>query len=209
MKSRHRSFNIYFALLCLVLAAGCASPSSKKEQTTIRLYLEGQRANKSTSGTVLVTKERIPFTVEREQFLDEGDLSKASIVEDPDGTFYIQLGFNDHGTLVLDMYTSSNKGKHIIVFSQFPVPGKKAEKARKARKKSDEADDSDLVETPTTSLEPVAGKVRESAWLTAVLIKDRISSGTFRFTPDATRKESNRIVRGLRNVIAENKKHDH
>ncbi len=204
MKRRHHSFNIYFALICLVLAGGCAAISKgispKKEQTTIRLYLEGQKADRTTAGTVLVTRDRIPFTVEREPFLDEGDVSKASIVEDADGTFYIQLGFNDHGTLLLDMFTSSNKGKHIIVFSQFPTPGKKAQKAKK---KSDESNDADLVERPV----PEAGsdKSRESAWLAAVLIRDRVSNGLFRFTPDATRKECNRIVRGLRNVIAKNK----
>ena len=202
MKSLDRSFNIFFAIVCLVLAAGCSTSSSKpnpkKLQSTIRLYLEGQKADKTTAGTVL--------TVERDPFLDESDVSKVAIVEDPDGTFYIQLGLNDHGTLLLDMYTASNKGKHIIVFSQFPTPGKKAEKPKKDNKKSDEADDSDLVEKPMGQPKPEkADKPRESAWLAAVLVRSRISNGLFRFTPDVSRTECNRIVRGLRNVIAKNK----
>ena len=200
MKRRHPSFNIYFTLFCLVLVAGgCASTSDssvrKKEQSTIRLYLEGQKADKNTSGTVLVTRSKIPFTVEREPFLDEGDLSKASIVEDPDGSFYVQLKFNDHGTLLLDMYTADHKGKHIIVFAQFPKPGRHP----KSKDKTSETDDKDLVEDSTAT--PAAGTPRESAWLAAVLIRERISNGMFRFTADATRPECNRIVRGLRNVI--------
>jgi hypothetical protein len=206
MKRRHPSFNIYFALACLVLAGGCAAfrevkqeTNPKKEQSTIRLYLEGQHADRTTTGVVLVSRAKIPFTVERDSFLDEADLDKASIVEDADGTFYIQLQFNDHGTLLLDNYTTSNKGKHIIVFAQFPKPGKHP----KAKKK-DGPDDSDLVENDNPTTPP--GTARESAWLAAVLIKDRIPNGQFRFTPDATRQESNRIVRGLRNIIPRQKK---
>jgi hypothetical protein len=211
MKSRHRSFNIYFALACIVLAAGgCAvmraitkETNPKAEQSTIRLYLEGQKADQTTAGTVLVTSNKYPFTVQRDPFLTEGDLSKASIVDDPDGSFYIQLRFKDHGALLLDMYTSDNKGKHIIVFSQFPKPGYKA---AKAKKKPDNADDADLVEPSTAA--PPAGTPRWSGWLAAVLIRDRISNGLFRFTPDATREEGLRIVRGLRNVIGKEKKSD-
>jgi|SRR5271157_1718673 len=210
MKSRHRSFNIYFALICLALAGGCASDkqsqeqkSRKKEQSTIRLYLEGQKADKTTAGMVLVTSNKYPFTIQREPFLDEADLSKASIVDDPDGSFYIQLLFNDHGTLLLDMYTADNKGRHIIVFSQFPKPG---HKASKARKKADDSDDSDLVDKSNS--EPPSGTARWSGWLAAVLIRDRISNGLFRFTPDASREEGLRIVRGLRNVIGKEKKEE-
>src|ERR1022692_1247307 len=100
MKSRHLSFNIYFALICLALAAGCASDkqnqeknSRKKEQSTIRLYLEGQKADRTTAGTVLVTSNKFLYTIERDPFLTEADLANASIVDDPagDGTFSIQL----------------------------------------------------------------------------------------------------------------------
>jgi len=209
MKRRHLSFNIYFALVCLALATGgCAlfrkatnGVDPKKEQSTIRLYLEGQRADRTTAGTVMVTSNRFLYTVETDPFLDESDLAKASIVDDPDGSFYIQLQFNDHATLLLDMYTSSNKGKHIIVFSQFPKPGKHP----KPKKKKGDSDDSDLVETARG--EP-SGKPRESGWLAAVLIRERISNGLFRFTPDASRAEGLRIVRGLRNVMGKDKKNE-
>ncbi len=212
MKRWHRSFNIYFALVCLALAGGCAATravkkefSPPKEQTTIRLYLEGQKADRTTAGTVLVTRSKIPFTVQREPFLDEGDLAKASIVDDSggDGGYSIQLTFNDHGTLLLDMYTADNKGRHIIVFSQFPTPG---QKTHQAKKKPDDSDDSDLVEPSQTGPLTDTNATRQSGWLAAVLIRQRISDGLFRFTPDASRAEGNRIVRGLRNVIGKEKK---
>jgi preprotein translocase subunit SecD len=40
----------------------------------------------------------------------------------------------------------------------------------------------------------------ESRWLAAPEITHRIASGIFTFTPDATREEAERIVRGLNNV---------
>jgi preprotein translocase subunit SecD len=41
----------------------------------------------------------------------------------------------------------------------------------------------------------------ETRWLAAPLITKRISNGVFIFTPDATREEAERIVRGLKNVV--------
>lgn len=47
----------------------------------------------------------------------------------------------------------------------------------------------------------------EPRWLGAPLIKKRISDGIVEFTPDATREEAERIVRGLNNVVKDLKKH--
>jgi hypothetical protein len=219
MKSRSRSFNLYFTLGCLVLTGGCAlfkeakeEVNPKKEQSTIRLYLEGQRADKTTSGTVLVTSNKFPYTVQRDPFLTEAEVSKASIVDDPsgDGSYSIQLKFDDHGSLLLDMYTAENRGKHIIVFSQFPTPGLKH---KKAKKKPDDTNDEDLMETRSDLPSGVSddmppGTPRQSGWLAAVLVRSHITDGVFRFTPDASRKEGFRIVRGLRNGIAKKSKLD-
>lgn len=46
----------------------------------------------------------------------------------------------------------------------------------------------------------------ETRWLAAPLISRRIANGELVFTPDASREESDRIVRGLTNVIAKIKK---
>ncbi len=40
----------------------------------------------------------------------------------------------------------------------------------------------------------------DARWIAAPLITQRISNGVFIFTPDATREEAERIVRGLNNI---------
>ena len=46
----------------------------------------------------------------------------------------------------------------------------------------------------------------EKRWIAAPLINQRNSSGVLTFTPDATREEAERIVRGLNNVTAQLRK---
>jgi hypothetical protein len=213
MKSWFYPFNIYFTVAGVIFCAGCASSNKsgvdpKKEASTIRLYLEGSHADTSSTGTVLVSRQRFPYTVQREPFLTEADLSKVALVDDPgpEHSYSIQLLFDDHASLLLDMTTTANKGRHIIVFSQFPKPGTKQAKARKKA----HTDDDEPLAAPEP-MPPDAGstnQARESAWLAAVLIRDRNSGGLFRFSPDATHEEGARIVRGLKNVIAARKKHD-
>jgi preprotein translocase subunit SecD len=45
-----------------------------------------------------------------------------------------------------------------------------------------------------------------SRWLAAPVIRRRIADGVFAFTPDCTREEAERIVRGLMNVAGEVRK---
>jgi hypothetical protein len=213
MKSCFLKFNTYLALASLLLAAGCASKRAtfdKEEQSTLRLYLEGNRRDVSGTGTVLVTRDRYPVTVEREPFLTEGDLSKATMVNEPgpNGGYSIELVFNDHGTLMLDMLTTANRGRHIVIFSQFPHPGYKPPKEDKKSKKDEFFDNENKMEdlqaklpAPQPELEE-PGQPRASGWLAAYLIRERNPSGVFRFSPDASREETARIVRGLKNVIA-------
>jgi hypothetical protein len=212
MKRRFHKFNIYLTLSALFLAGGCASERAKfdkEEQSTIRLYLEGNRKDTTGTGTVLVTRDRYPMTIERAPFLTEADLRQAALVPDPgpNGGYSIELVFNDHGSLMLDMLTTANRGRHIVIFSQFPHPGYKPPQEKKKSKK-DEFDNENKMEDLQATLPPSAselegpGQKRASGWLAAYLIRERDSSGIFRFSPDASREETQRIVRGLKNVIA-------
>jgi hypothetical protein len=212
MKSWLQKFNIYLAVASLFLAAGCASKRAgfaKEEQSTMRLYLEGNPRDLSGTGTVLVTSNRYPMTIERAPFLTEGDLRQATMVDEPgpNGGFSIELVFNDHGALMLDMLTTANKGRHIVILSQFPPKGYKPPKEAKKSKK-DEFDNENKMEDLQPKLpeqQPeleVPGQPRVSGWLAACLIRERNPSGIFRFSPDASREETARIVRGLKNVIA-------
>jgi hypothetical protein len=217
MKSYVSRFNIYL-LIPFLLVAGCSTSKSrftKEEQSTIRLYLEGDPADSTTTGTVLVGSERIPMTIEREPFLMEDDLRKVVMVNDPgaDGGSSIELVFNEHGALMLDMLTTANKGKHIVVFSQFPHPGYKPPKPPKKPKKSSDDDDNSIepMQAALPQIPPeseIPGQPRMAGWLAAVKIRGRVSGGIFRFSPDATHAETARIVRGLKNLLAYEKSLD-
>jgi hypothetical protein len=214
MKSYVCRFNIYLlAPLLLVAAAGCSTQKSrfsKEEQSTIRLYLEGSRTDVASTGTVLVGHQRYPMIIERDPFLKEDDLRKVVMLNDPgpNGGCSIELIFNEHGTLLLDMLTTANKGRHIVVFSQFPHPGTKSPKPGTKPKKSGDDDDNNGIEDlkpaiPQTPPETeMAGQPRASGWLAAVKIRERNASGVFLFSPDASPEEAARIVRGLKNVLA-------
>ena len=52
----------------------------------------------------------------------------------------------------------------------------------------------------------VLAEFGESRWLAAPLVSRPITDGTFSFTPDTTREEAERFVRGLNNDAAEIKK---
>ena len=186
MKSWLRSFNIYLLAAGAVLAGGCGSHtlSMKKEYSTLRVYMEGIPGQ---SQQVLVTRDKIPMCVEGEPFLTEEDVGKAKLVDNPDGTFEIAVTFNDHAALVLDMHTTSNRGKHLIIFSHFPPKGWKGP----------QGGDSSSVQKP----EP--GQPRVSAWLCAPVIRRGLSEGQLLFKPDATHDDAERIVRGLNNMVKE------
>ena len=52
----------------------------------------------------------------------------------------------------------------------------------------------------------IASQFPDARWLGAPLITKRSADGIIEFTPDATREEAERIVRGLNNVVKELKK---
>jgi len=158
-------FNTYF--LVALLAAGCGSACKsfgrKKEASTLRLHLEVISDGSDRNEPVPIYRANPIFVnVEKQPFLNEGSITKASVVGVMGG-FAIFVQYDRKGTWLLEQYTTANKGRRIAVMSQF-------------------------------------GEVR---WLAAPVITKRISDGAFVFTPDATREEADRIVRGLNNVAKE------
>ena len=165
MKCWHSRFNLnlWLAVAAMILTA-CASrhgdpKKEAKTYSTLRLTMEAPGQANVFSGAVKVAGALV--NMEKEPFLTELDVVKAEVVEGPGG-FAIQVHFNSHGTLLLEMMTTSRRGQRIGVMSQFP----------------------------------------EERWLAAPVIKGRISNGVFTFTPDATRDEADRLVKGLTALIA-------
>jgi hypothetical protein len=174
MKIRCAAFNIY--LLAATLLLGCKSPQEKidkaesrkqkKEMSTLWLHLEAPADGSGRAEPVPILRASpVLVNVLKSPFLDERDILQAKLAGHMNG-FVIQVQFNDHGTLVLDGISSSNKGKRIAIMSQF-------------------------------------GDVR---WLAAPVLSKRITNGVLTFTPDATREEAERIVRGLNNAAEKLKK---
>lgn len=157
MASRLWRFNAY--LLAVLFCAGCQT-FKKKEATTLRVHLEVTADGTEKNKPVPVYRQNPTFVnVQEDPFLNEGNVSNASVVEAL-GSFQIMIQLDRRGTWLLEQYSTAHRGRRIAIFSQFG----------------------------------------EARWLAAPLMQRRISDGLLVFTPDATREESERIVRGLNNV---------
>lgn len=167
MRTWLQRFNIYLLLALVAVAAssGCKTFGKKKEASTLRLHLEvNEDASGASSPVPVYRASPVYVNVEKQPFLNEATISKASVV-DVMGGFAIFVQYDRKGSWLLEQYTTANKGKRMAIFSQF-------------------------------------GEVR---WLAAPVITKRITDGALVFTPDATREEAERIVRGLNNVAKEMK----
>ena len=164
-------FNTYLLLTTmLALATGCQSDgkkkSSKKDESSLRIYIQTNPDGSDRNAPVLIGRER-PFqlNVEKKAFLTEFDIEQAAVL-DVLGGFSISVQFNKQGTWLLEQYTTANKGKQMAIAAEF-------------------------------------GELR---WLAAPAITKRLGDGLLVFTPDATREEAERIVRGLNRVAEQVKK---
>ena len=161
MRTPVSRFNTYLfaAVVALIATSGCKSLGGKKEASTLRLHMEVNPGSEGSAPVPIYRENPVYVNVEKEAFLNEGSIAKASVVEVMGG-FSIFVQFDRRGTWLLEQYTTANRGRRIGIMSQF-------------------------------------GQVR---WLAAPKISKPITDGTLVFTPDATREEAERIVRGLNNV---------
>ena len=164
-----RWFNIYLLLFFLALVPGCSTTGGKKQgkdASTLRLHLEVHADGTPHNTSVPIYRERpVLVNINREPFLTEADIDSAAVVNVVGG-FAIQVQFNRHGTLILDNVSSVNRGRRVVIQSQFTEP----------------------------------------RWLAAPVMTRRLTDGVLVFTPDATQEETDRIVRGLNNLVAALKK---
>jgi hypothetical protein len=193
MKTRLASFNLYLWALALFLVTGCnlGGLDPKKEYTSLHVFLEAR--NGAKTGAQLVKVVGTPMYIESEPILTEADLNSAKIIDYPDGTYAIQLTFNDHGMIELDMTTGSSKRLNLVIYALFPPKGFKEPK--------DSDDDNTATANANSSTNKIpAGQARVSSW-SATPIRSVISNGVLTFTPDASHAEAERIVRGLKNMV--------
>ena len=163
------ALGIAFAVLAISLP-GCKSTGDKrdKETTAIGLYLEADASNAGRSKTISILRGHpTPMQIQNSSFLDERFIEKAAVVDWKE-SFFIQVKFDWHGTLMLDNITGANPGKRVAIEVGFD---------------------------------------KQQRWLAAPAIQRRVSDGTLKFTPDASREEAGRIVRGLNNLAKKLTKH--
>jgi preprotein translocase subunit SecD len=119
-------FNIYLILVPLfAMALGCKSTEDNDRNvlSSLRLHIEAKADQFDRTETVEVDRDSpIKFTVEKVPFLSEKSVKEAKVI-DVTGGFELQIEFDHEGGWLLEQYTSANRTKHIVIFSQFANRG--------------------------------------------------------------------------------------
>ena len=121
-------FNTYLFLLAVALSVGCKTAEERRRDkaiTTFRLHLETNRGDTRSDAIVEIAGAQL--YVNNSPFLDETSVTNAAVVDTRDGGFAIQVQYDRHGTLVLDVVSTENRGRHLAIFTQFG-PGKLEQK---------------------------------------------------------------------------------
>ncbi|PYJ02882.1 MAG: hypothetical protein DME25_14670 [Verrucomicrobia bacterium] len=122
MTAGRQRFNIYLLLaLALAIAGGCRTAERKRRQqaSTLRLHLEARPDGTVRNEVVQVFRgQPMSIGVEKVPFLTEGNVKEASVV-DAVGGFALRIQFDHQGALLLEQYSTLNRGKRVAVFSQF------------------------------------------------------------------------------------------
>ncbi len=159
MMIRWKRFNIYLLLaLGLAVVWGCQSPEGKRKKqfSTLRVHLEVAPEGTDRNQVVAVYRQKpMSLTVEKSPFLTEGEVSEAKVVEVMGG-FTLLVQFDRQGTLLLEQYSSANRGRRFAIFSQFvSAPDTKLNEGRwlAAPKMSKRITDGALIFTPDATRE--------------------------------------------------------
>ncbi len=125
MKIRWDRFNLYLLLgLALALICGCQTPEGKRKKVASTFHLH-QETNPDPMGRTeqvpIYRQQPVMFTVEKTPFLTEADVKAAKVI-DVLGGFALSIQFDRRGSLLLEQYTTANRGRHIAIFSQFDNP---------------------------------------------------------------------------------------
>ena len=155
------------AALVVVLAPGCKTKDTaekpakpEKVASTLRLHLEENDIGLGVGSVQVFRSKPMKLTVQKTHFVDEGEITKATVVDSQYGGHLIQIEYTRRGKMELQMATASHPGRRVAVWSRWT----------------------------------------EGRWLAAPVVQKGIEDGVFAFTPDCSREEAERIVRGLNNV---------
>ncbi|MGB7769304.1 MAG: hypothetical protein WBN22_10695 [Verrucomicrobiia bacterium] len=120
MKVRARQFNIYL-MLAAILASLCGCETNKPHGpvSALRIHVETSPDSLGTSQTVSVLRaDPVQVTIAEQPILTEVSLVGAKVIDDPGG-FAIEVRFDENGTWILEQYTATNTGRHLVIFGQW------------------------------------------------------------------------------------------
>src|SRR5437867_3418861 len=122
MVIRCNRFNLYLLLAgALALSCGCRTAGSgrKNQLSTLRLHLEADRDPAVRNEVVGIFREHpISVNVQAAPLLTEGNVAEAKVVEVLGG-FALSIQFDHQGTLLLEQYSTLNRGRKFAIFTQF------------------------------------------------------------------------------------------
>ena len=116
-----RRFNTILQLIAvLALAAGCATGKKEDKQLAIlRVHLETAGNVLGSSQDVSVLRsEPMLVTIAVQPVLTEANLIAARLLDNAGG-FAVEVQFDEAGGRMLELYSSSNPGKHFAIFGQW------------------------------------------------------------------------------------------
>jgi hypothetical protein len=126
MKVCVRRFNIYFMLAAaLALLCGCKTDQQREQEKAkevvgaLRVHIEaGSSDAGSTQIISLLRSDPVLVTIVNEPILTEANLIAAKVI-DTQGGFAIEVKFDEISASLLEQYSASNPGKHLVIFGQW------------------------------------------------------------------------------------------
>ena len=123
MKVCARGFNTYLALaVLLAFVCGCQTTDQKskhKEVSALRVHLQADPNQVGATDTVSVLRsDPLSVVVLHDPILTEANVLAAKVIDSPGG-YSIEIQFDESATLMLEQYTASNPGRHLVIFGQW------------------------------------------------------------------------------------------
>ena len=126
MKVCARRFNLYFTLaVALALLCGCKTEQQREQEKTkevvgaLRVHIEAGSSDAGSTQTISVLRsDPVLVTIANEPILTEANLITAKVI-DTQGGFAIEVKFDEISASLLEQYSASNPGKHLVIFGQW------------------------------------------------------------------------------------------
>ncbi len=124
MKSWFPLFNCFLVLALAIVPLGCqsaggAGKKQKKEDATLRIYMEVNYDGSSRNKLAEIMRDNpVRINVESVPVLNESHVSNATVT-DAVGGFSLEIKFTDRGTRILEMATTANRGQRLAIYSDF------------------------------------------------------------------------------------------